>query len=87
MTRNSPVSGCRVFLSFNPSVRTLANLDRVLRYTPFGQQTETVPKLFGNPDLMRVRKQELGRYCGQNQVVADGMDEILKISADCNGGA
>ncbi len=25
MTRNSPVSGCRVFLSFNPRVRTPAN--------------------------------------------------------------
>jgi hypothetical protein len=32
MTRNSPVSGCRVFLSFNPRVGTPANLSRVLRY-------------------------------------------------------
>jgi len=32
MTRNSPASGCRVFLSFNPRVGTPANLNRVLRY-------------------------------------------------------
>ena len=32
MTWNSSVSGCRVFLSFNPRIGTPRNLNRVLRY-------------------------------------------------------
>ena len=58
---------------------------RFLPGIPFGQKTETVPKLFGNPVLTRVRKQKLGRCYAVSQLVADGSDGIFAMIADCQG--